>query len=108
MVEKSINKHYQLSSSLVEDLKQLSKGRFKNEVSAVEYYLKIGLRYQELKDMDSLITKDLNYCKNEIFYIKKLLEQLFSNKKFVCNRKINDDESLKDFKKSLYKSDYHD
>jgi len=108
MEEKRINKHYQLSSTLVEDLKRVSKGRFKNEVSAVEYYLNIGLKYQEIKDTESLMAKDIYTCKSEVMYVKKLLEQLFSNKKFVCNRAIKDDESLKDFKKNYYKSNFYE
>lgn len=108
MEEKRIDKHYQISKSLLEELKTVSKGNFKSEISAIEHYLKVGLKYQVIKDSESVMMKDINYCKNEISYIKKLLEQLFSNKKFACNRPIKDDEALRDFKKNLYKDNFYE
>lgn len=108
MKERKINKHYQISESILEELKDKSKDKFKNEISAIEYYLKVGLKYQEIKDTESVMLKDLNKCKNDITYVKKLLEQMFCNKKFACNRLIKDDEALKDFKKNLYRDKFYD
>jgi len=108
MKERKINKHYQISESILEDLKDKSKDKFKNEISAIEYYLKVGLKYQEIKDTESVMLKDLNRCKNDITYVKKLLEQMFCNKKFLCNRLPKDDEALKDFKKNLYRDKFYD
>lgn len=108
MKERKINKHYQISESILEELKDKSKDKFKSEISAIEYYLKAGLKYQEIKDTESVMLKDLNKCKNDITYVKKLLEQMFCNKKFACNRPTKDDEALKDFKKNLYRDKFYD
>ena len=109
MVEKNkVNKHIELSKDLYNKFLNKINGIFETQTKGFEYFLEMGMNYDDSKNNDKKILYDLNYCIKEISYIKKLLEQLFANKRFPDNQKINTDKCLKDFKKSIYKDDFND
>lgn len=104
-MKKKISKHYNISEELIEELNNQKDKRFKTEVETVEYYLNKGLE-KEIKTSDDNkinveITKDLKY-------IKRLLEQLFANKKFVINNDIKNDECLNEFKNHINKDKFYE
>ena len=109
MVEKSkVNKHIQVSKDLYNKFLDNTNGVFETQTKGFEYFLEMGMNYDETRNKEEKLLYDLNYCIKEISYIKKLLEQLFVNKRFPDNQKINDDKCLKDFKKNIYKDDFND
>ena len=109
MVEKSkVNKHIQVSKDLYNKFLDKTNGVFETQTKGFEYFLEMGMNYDETRNKEEKLLYDLNYCIKEISYIKKLLEQLFVNKRFPDNQKINDDKCLKDFKKNIYKDDFND
>ncbi len=108
MKNNTVAKHYHLSKELSDELKSKMKGRFTTEIKAVEFYLKQGFIYDEAKDSLEEISKEINKCKNDVSFIKKLLIQLFVNKKFPLNRTIKDDEAYNNFIKNIYKDKYID
>ena len=71
----------------------------------VEFYLEKGLMYDkginEINNRIDKLTKDMTY-------IKKLLEQLFSNISFSENIDTQNNELLKEFKNSFLKDKYFD
>ena len=95
-----ISKHYRLDKDLIDQIKKNSS-RFGTEVKAVEYYLERGLYVEYIDTLEKDTKETLEKCIKDLTYIKKLLEQLFSNKNFASNRSVLKDEALLDFKKNL-------
>ena len=96
-----INKHYRINKAILDEIQKKSGDKFGTEVSAIEYYLERGLCFEYIDSIESNYNKSLEKFMKELSYIKKLLEQLFSNKNFASNRSILKDEALLDFKKNL-------
>ena len=44
---KKIDRHYHISEDLLKEINNKSKDKFNTEVSAIEYYLKKGLEFEE-------------------------------------------------------------
>jgi len=108
MVKEKVDKHYRISKEIIDQIITLSKGKFTKEVSAIEYFLEKGIESVLKEKETDLLYKETKRNSKDIFYIKNLLEQMFCNKKFACNRKINDDEALKDFRNNLYKDKFYE
>lgn len=108
MEKNKVNKHIQVSKDLYNKFLDKTNGVFETQTKGFEYFLEMGMNYDETRNKEEKLLYDLNYCIKEISYIKKLLEQLFVNKRFPDNQKINDDKCLKDFKKNIYKDDFND
>ncbi len=105
MKKEYLDKHYRLSKDLIEKIKKEKHEYFKCEVDCVEFYLEKGLMYDkginEINNRIDKLTKDMTY-------IKKLLEQLFSNISFSENIDTQNNKLLKEFKNSFLKDKYFD
>jgi len=108
MAKEKVDKHYRISKDIIDQMIMLSKGKFTKEVSAIEFFLKKGIESVVKEKETDLLYKETKKNSKEIYYIKNLLEQMFCNKKFACNRKTNDDEALKDFRNNLYKDKFYE
>lgn len=103
-----INKHFQMSKDLYNEFSNKIKGKFETQTKGFEYFLEMGMKYDDSKNREEKILYDLNYCIKEIKYIKKLMEQYMANKGFSSNKKINDDKCIIDFRNNYYKDDFND
>lgn len=108
MNNKKIDKHFQISEELLKKLENNKMDNFTSTVAALEYYLDKGLTYSEYIDSLDEIKSDIKHCVKKIYYLEKLLEQLFVNKGFACNMDPKKDLALKDFKNNMYKDSFND
>lgn len=108
MAKEKVDKHYRISKDIIDQIIALSNGKFPREVASIEYFLKKGIDSVVKEKSDDLLYKEVKRNSKDIYYIKNLLEQMFSNKKFACNRKINEDEALKEFRSNLYKDKFYE
>lgn len=102
---KKISKHYNISEELVNKLNTQKEKKFKTEIEAVEYYLNKGLEKENKVSDSEKIYTDIS---KDLKYIKKLLEQLFANKKFVSNSDIKNDECLNLFRNQINKDKFYE
>lgn len=105
---KTVNKHYELSADLIREIEKRSKTMFATNKEGLEYYLNLGLEYENyIKDqnnMESLLNKNMADTR----FIKKLLIQLFVNSDFSTNVATSDSKIYYDFIKRITKGDMSD
>ena len=105
MKKEYLDKHYRISKDLIERIKKEKFEYFKCEVDCIEYYLEKGLMHD--KGMNE-INNRLDKLTKDMIYLKKLLEQLFSNISFSENTNAQNNELLKEFKNSFINDKYFD
>lgn len=108
MENDKVNKHIQLSKELYDKFLTKVDGKFQTLTKGFEYYLEMGMKFEDSKNREEKILYDINYCLKEIKYTKKLMEQYMANKGFPCNKKISEDKCIIDFRKNIYKDDFND
>ena len=108
MKNKKVSKHYNLNYDIVNKIQRKSEGKYKSETEAVEHYLELGMHSEETNNSTDLAILEINACLKEVKYVKKLVEQLFTNMKYPKNKDVNKDDALKEFKKDLFKNKYND
>lgn len=108
MSSKKIDNHVRMSKDIYDKLSERIEGNFEKKVDAIEYYLEMGMKYEDTKSTNEKILYDLNCCIKDIKYVKKLMEQYMANKGFPANKKINEDKCIIDFRKNIYRDDFND
>ena len=103
-----INKHYKMSIDLLKKLEEKKPNHIKYEIDCIEYFLEKGMLYEEYHNELKNINENIKLLKKENMYIKRIIEQLFSNIAFTENVDIRKNDLLKEFKNNIYKDKYFD
>ena len=69
MSSKKIDNHVRMSKDLYDKLSERIEGNFEKKVDAIEYYLEMGMKYEDTKSTNEKILYDLNCCIKDIKYL---------------------------------------
>ena len=99
-----IDKHYRINKEIIDKINSQNDDRFKNEIDAVEFFISKGLEFDGYNNRLESIEKKIDSFIINNNYIKKLLIQMFVNKKFAINREVTEDEAFKLFNEAYNES----
>ncbi len=105
---KTKRKNYVFSNDFAKEIENRAISLKYSETQAVEYFLKLGFEVYDSRKSDEKVISAIDKIKKEQKFIKKLLIQLFVNKKFPINRSEKDDEAYQEFLINIFKDNYID
>ncbi|MDD4188394.1 MAG: hypothetical protein PHX04_06570 [Bacilli bacterium] len=108
MKKKTKRKNYVFTVEFADEIAKRAIILQSSETKAVEYYLKLGFEVYDSNKESKEIISAINKLSREQKFIKKLLIQLFVNKKFASNRLEKEDETYQEFIKNKAKDKFID